>query len=183
MDWKDYWVTAPERSRSTDLYWQIGKTVADQPIGNEQVALMVGQIRKCLAIQPSDVWDFCCGNALITHKIAAYWTQSVGPGLLGTHGRSGAETPVPRQRRLPYRVSPRRFSSSSALWRTLHQDLPTRCAAVRPRCSGVTTALAEPGTSDGWAYFGAVPCRDNLCVFLQYTRPQTGLFPANEGRQ
>jgi len=166
MDWKDYWATAPERSRSTDFYRHIGKTAGGQPFGNEQAALMVGQLRKCLSIQPSDVvWDLCCGNGLITHKIAAYCRQIAGRGLLGLPGRSCAKTPVPRQRRLPCRVSPRTFSSSSA-WRTLHQDLPTRRAALlhSPKFSGATATLAEPGTSDAWVNFGAVPNRaHHLC--------------------
>lgn len=65
--------------QSDDLFWQVGKTVDGQPVGNKQLALIVDQIKNQLELQDTDhVIDFGCGNALITKEIVPFVEHITG---------------------------------------------------------------------------------------------------------
>lgn len=58
-------------AQSQDLFWQVGKTVNGQPVGTEQLNLIVDSINSALDLNSQDiVLDIGCGNGLVTRKIA-----------------------------------------------------------------------------------------------------------------
>lgn len=64
---------------SDDLFWQVGKTVNDQPVGKEQLALITNQIIHMLELKNSDyVIDLGCGNGLVTKEIAPFVSKITG---------------------------------------------------------------------------------------------------------
>ena len=62
-----------------DLWGQVRRHASGQPIGEEQIGLMVGAIRSALSLQPGDVLlDLACGNGALSARLAPFCA-----GLLG----------------------------------------------------------------------------------------------------
>lgn len=79
MDWRHHWNEAPKEHEETDFLRQVGKTVGGNPITPEQFDLLVEQLSAGLAIDESDrVLDLCCGNGLLTHRLASRCHEIVG---------------------------------------------------------------------------------------------------------
>lgn len=58
---------------------QVGKTVNGQDVGEEQISLLINSIISALHLREDDcVLDLCCGNGLITSKVAKYCMAIVG---------------------------------------------------------------------------------------------------------
>jgi SAM-dependent methyltransferase len=71
-DWSSHWAEAASRVGREEYLAQVGYTINGQPIEPIQVDLIEQAIRRSLAIAPSDILlDLCCGNGLVTKRIAA----------------------------------------------------------------------------------------------------------------
>lgn len=71
--WKEFWrdYRKGEVHSEEDLFVQVGKTVAQHPIGHALLERMLDEIAKKLDLQPTDrVLDMCCGNGIITFALA-----------------------------------------------------------------------------------------------------------------
>jgi SAM-dependent methyltransferase len=78
-DWLKYWEHNPKKFKETDFLQQVGKTVKGIPIRDDQLEQLIQQLRDELEIKPSDiVLDLCCGNGLITHKVASLCNSIIG---------------------------------------------------------------------------------------------------------
>ena len=67
--WMNYY--ADRVSVSSDLYWQVGKTVNGKPIDETHLILIANQIEMILGIDAGDmVLDIGCGNGLLTKIIS-----------------------------------------------------------------------------------------------------------------
>lgn len=81
LDWDAYW-----SGRSTvvdagvdDLLIQVGKTQFGEPVGADQLALLVGHLADTLPMGPDrDAIDLGCGNGLVTSLIAPRLRTVVG---------------------------------------------------------------------------------------------------------
>jgi SAM-dependent methyltransferase len=70
-DWGSHWAGAVTETRPDDFLSQVGCTINGQPCDPAQTDLLERSIRERLALGPSDiVLDLCCGNGLVTHRIA-----------------------------------------------------------------------------------------------------------------
>ncbi len=79
VEWKTHWAEFPEGVGSTEYFKQVGKTQNGQPISPEQFEIILKSIENGLALKPTDtVLDLCCGNGLITSRIAAKSSAIVG---------------------------------------------------------------------------------------------------------
>jgi len=68
------------RTRAGDDYWgQIKRTVGGQPVGEDQIQMIVDSVLSGLQIEPDDVLlDFCCGNGALTDRIFARCRGGLG---------------------------------------------------------------------------------------------------------
>lgn len=74
-DWYKYWNSAP-LINNEDLFYQVGKTINGKPISDSQLDFIVREIHNKLELNKQDrVLDLCCGNGVITHRIARYCSQ------------------------------------------------------------------------------------------------------------
>jgi len=72
-DWREYWNSMPRKWAETDFLQQVGKTVKGQPVSEAQVDELVRQVCTVLEFNSKDrVLDLCCGNGLLTHRVAAF---------------------------------------------------------------------------------------------------------------
>ncbi len=73
MGWKEFWNEFPLRFEKDSLFHQVGKTYGGKPINDWQFRILMGDIIAKLNITQEDyVLDLCCGNGLITHRIAPF---------------------------------------------------------------------------------------------------------------
>jgi len=96
--WKHYYDSNSRKFGDSPLK-QVGKTVHGREISEEQVELIVHDIAEALQLGPDDsVIDLCCGNGLITKRLAPLVKEIVGvdftPGLIDTAKRSGVRDHV-----------------------------------------------------------------------------------------
>lgn len=71
--WKSFWQSYRNTDACTeeDLFVQVGKTLARQPIPHEMFVSMVERIIKRLALARVDhLLDMCCGNGLVSFELA-----------------------------------------------------------------------------------------------------------------
>ena len=62
-----------------DLWGQVRRHAAGQPIDEAQIALMVGAIHNALALQPKDVLlDLGCGNGALSARLAPFCAELIG---------------------------------------------------------------------------------------------------------
>ncbi len=68
--WEKFWVKYPG-DRNGNLLKQVGKTVGGVPISDEQFDKIIHSIVGRLDLQKTDhVLDLCCGNGIITNRLA-----------------------------------------------------------------------------------------------------------------
>ena len=81
MDWKRFFESyrlVPIET-DADLLYQVGKTVAGDPISREQFEAPLQDCRRALDIRKSDtLLDLCAGNGLITFELAGDVASAVG---------------------------------------------------------------------------------------------------------
>jgi SAM-dependent methyltransferase len=76
--WKDHYDANAQRFNDAPLR-QVDRTVNGQEIGQEQIEITIDAVLQSLQLTGSDVVvDLCCGNGLITEKIAATVDRVIG---------------------------------------------------------------------------------------------------------
>lgn len=71
-DWGSHWAEAVSRTGPEEFLAQVGLTINGKPNDAVQLGLVEQAVREGLAIAPSDILlDLCCGNGLVTKRIAA----------------------------------------------------------------------------------------------------------------
>jgi cyclopropane fatty-acyl-phospholipid synthase-like methyltransferase len=79
-DWRAFYDAITEGAGEQELFRQVGRTLGGQPIGPEQITLAAGDTIDALQLGRSDVLlDLCCGNGLVTKRLAAVcqWVYGV----------------------------------------------------------------------------------------------------------
>ena len=78
-DWARHWERFPLQFAPTDFLRQVGKTLGGVPISERQVERIVAGIHEALQLRDEDVvLDLCCGNGLLTERIARSCRSVVG---------------------------------------------------------------------------------------------------------
>jgi cyclopropane fatty-acyl-phospholipid synthase-like methyltransferase len=71
-DWRSYWAEAVSRTGPEEFAAQVGYTISGQPLDAVHHDMIEQAVRENLAIVSSDcVLDLCCGNGIVTKRIAA----------------------------------------------------------------------------------------------------------------
>lgn len=79
MEWKSYWNDFPKSFNELDYLRQVHKTINGVPISIDDIEIISEQIINKLEIKKTDtVFDMCCGNGLITFRIADYCSRIIG---------------------------------------------------------------------------------------------------------
>lgn len=77
--WFEYWNTIALQEGDADLLKQVGKTVNREAVSMAQVDRIVDTIQAALDLHSGDrVLDLCCGNGLLTARVAAACNQILG---------------------------------------------------------------------------------------------------------
>ena len=77
--WREVWDQWPRRHAAGDHLRQVAKTVNGVVIDAGQVEAMTAEVTRRLRLAPSDVLlDLCCGNGLLTARLAARCGRVVG---------------------------------------------------------------------------------------------------------
>lgn len=77
--WHKFWTQYPKREGNLDLYQQVGKTVGGKGISKSQTRVLVDDIVNKLYLEKNDrLLDLCCGNGLITERLADHVRETVG---------------------------------------------------------------------------------------------------------
>jgi len=78
-DWQTYWSHAVKNAGTGDLYRQVGRTIGGKSEPEEQIAIYVRSIANLLKLTKEDVLiDLCCGNGIVTARLAALCHVVVG---------------------------------------------------------------------------------------------------------
>jgi SAM-dependent methyltransferase len=78
-DWRTHWASVGERTARDDLFRQVERTVGGKPEPQDQIELVIGSITRRLDLGPDDILlDLCCGNGLITARLAPLCRAAVG---------------------------------------------------------------------------------------------------------
>jgi len=78
-NWQDFWNKFPTRFNDDDFFRQVGKTYQGKPITEKQFQVLINQITDNIQLGKEDVvLDLCCGNGLISAKIAEFCNHVVG---------------------------------------------------------------------------------------------------------
>jgi len=81
--WIDYDTHARTRRRD-DLWGQVRRTVRGQPVADSDIAMIVGAIRRHLALEPGAVLlDLACGNGALTARLHPHVSASLGVDISG----------------------------------------------------------------------------------------------------
>jgi len=80
-DWYKFWQKerTVEINHEKDLLYQVYRTVNKKPISNEEINIIVQDIKDKLALEKEDVLlDLGCGNGVITYSLSKYVKTVVG---------------------------------------------------------------------------------------------------------
>ena len=78
VNWREFWRTYRETEirSENDLFFEVGKTVNQQPISAKALRLSIGLITKGLQLTNKDrLLELCCGNGLMTKHLASLVDQ------------------------------------------------------------------------------------------------------------
>jgi cyclopropane fatty-acyl-phospholipid synthase-like methyltransferase len=80
MDWLAYWEAFPAQFGEDEFCQQVGRTAAGRvPTPEPELARVVDQMAEGLELAAGDdVLDLCCGNGLLTRRLAARCRRVVG---------------------------------------------------------------------------------------------------------
>jgi 2-polyprenyl-3-methyl-5-hydroxy-6-metoxy-1,4-benzoquinol methylase len=79
MRWKKVWAEFPASFEETEFYRQVGKTVLGKPISPEQFEAILADVSNALEMNKEvTLLDLCCGNGIITAKMAEKCARVVG---------------------------------------------------------------------------------------------------------
>lgn len=69
----------PKTCAPDDFWGQVRRTVDGQPVGDDQIDLIVTAVREGLALRESDLLlDLCCGNGALTTRILRHCSGGTG---------------------------------------------------------------------------------------------------------
>ncbi len=78
-DWRLFWNDELIADWDDNLYRQVGRTVGGTPTPPKQVELAVNAVTRGLSIDKDDMLlDLCCGNGLVTVRLASFCRAVVG---------------------------------------------------------------------------------------------------------
>lgn len=78
-DWQEHWATFPTNFGPDEYLRQVGKVWHGEPITRDQIERLVADVLGKLDLGPEDsLLDLCCGNGLLTHRLAPACTRVVG---------------------------------------------------------------------------------------------------------
>jgi SAM-dependent methyltransferase len=78
VNWREFWRTYRETEirNEDDLFFEVGKTVNQQPISEEALRLSIELVTKGLQLTNKDrLLELCCGNGLMTKHLASFVDQ------------------------------------------------------------------------------------------------------------
>jgi cyclopropane fatty-acyl-phospholipid synthase-like methyltransferase len=80
IDWREYWDEFPRRFNDSDFRRQVGRTAnRGVPTPALEIEAVIEEIVSSLALGPRDrLLDLCCGNGLLTVRLAERCTEAVG---------------------------------------------------------------------------------------------------------
>jgi len=78
-DWLSHWANVGERIGRDELFRQVERTIGGKPEPEDQIDLVVAAITQRLSLNGEDILlDLCCGNGLITGRLAPACRGVVG---------------------------------------------------------------------------------------------------------
>jgi SAM-dependent methyltransferase len=78
-DWEDHWSSIVQLVGSDDLIRQAGRTIGGVPMPPRQIESTVNSVIQHLRLEPNDVLlDLCCGNGMVTVRLARCCNFVVG---------------------------------------------------------------------------------------------------------
>jgi SAM-dependent methyltransferase len=78
-DWQGHWTSVGKRTGRDELFRQVERTIGGKPEPADQVDILVRAIAQHLQLNVGDVLlDLCCGNGLITARLAALCQAVIG---------------------------------------------------------------------------------------------------------
>lgn len=78
-DWRGFWNSGAAHLASQELLVQVGRTVGGRPIDEAEVAQAAGSVIEGLDLGGEDILlDLCCGNGLITRRLARACRAAIG---------------------------------------------------------------------------------------------------------
>ena len=78
-NWAEYWASSIKIFGKTEYLEQVGHVFKGLPYSDSQFELMVSNISQLLSLDEEDeLLDLCCGNGVITHKLAEKCKRVVG---------------------------------------------------------------------------------------------------------
>lgn len=70
---------SPQQYPRNDFWRQVNRTIDGEPVGEDQILMLIESIRNGVELKSSDVvLDLCCGNGAITSQIASDSQYAVG---------------------------------------------------------------------------------------------------------
>jgi hypothetical protein len=171
-DWRAFYEAIAEGAGEQELFRQVGRTLGGQPTEPEQITLVVGDTIDALRLGRSDVLlDLCCGNGLVTKRLAAVceWVYGIdfSQGLLWSACQHHAATNIRYMQAAATELHPAEFGARRptkacmifALQYFTSCDLEQVLAGIR-----AVAGRAVP------VYFADVPDVDHLYDF--YNTPE-----------
>jgi ubiquinone/menaquinone biosynthesis C-methylase UbiE len=171
-DWHSHWASVGERTGRDELLRQVERTIGGIPIPESQLDLLVAAITRRLSLGPEDVLlDLCCGNGLITARLAPLCRLVVGVDF------SAELISIARERHpLPNTVyicrsaddlQPADFPAAPPNKACMNFSLQHFTVAMAGRLLGSLRALAPRGLT---FYVNDVPDADRIFAF--YNTPE-----------
>jgi SAM-dependent methyltransferase len=78
-DWRKWWNEFPSHWPRNEVYHQVGRTVGGVPTGEPDIVATSEAILSALRPSPTEiVLDLCCGNGLVTERIAPHCGRLIG---------------------------------------------------------------------------------------------------------
>ena len=163
------------RSRSPGDFWgQIRRTVNGKPVSDDQIQMIVGEIKRRLSLQPDDVLlDLACGNGALSRFLFDSCSESLGVDL--------SEYLVSVANRHFARPPRHMFSTQGAAEYVRSESRPERF--TKALCYGsfsyfstadatdVLRELRERFVNVGTVFIGNLPDRDRKDVFYSKAKP------------
>lgn len=80
MDWHRFWEQYPQRFGADEFLRQVGRTAnGGRPTPESELQRALAQVVDGLDLRPTDrLLDLCCGNGLLTRRLAEHVAQVVG---------------------------------------------------------------------------------------------------------
>jgi SAM-dependent methyltransferase len=78
-DWQAWWNEVPAQMPDTDFYHHVGRTVGGRATGEKDLITTSNAIISALQLVGNEIiLDLCCGNGLLSKKLAAHCAKLIG---------------------------------------------------------------------------------------------------------